>query len=435
MRVNILKERDPVFTHEGGPAKRISPENQLRRTVLSCLLWEKNFYDDGVEVAKRIEDLAARVSPEFLATLAVESRSVFHLRHAPLLLLKCLVKHGSGRIVEDAIVACIQRADELAEFVAIYWMDGRKPLSNPMKRGLARAFRKFNAYQLAKYNRDGAVRLRDVLFLTHAKPENDEQAATWKQLVDGTLPSPDTWEVSLSSGKDKKGTFERLLDENKLGYLALLRNLRNMTEAGCDLWKIKTAILSRRGAERVLPFRYVAAARACPQLEPTIDVALIATLASMPPLPGKTVILVDVSGSMHCNLSAKSDITRMDAAATLASIVNGDVRVFSFTDNVVEVPPRRGMAGVDAVISSQPHGGTMLGRAVEYANGIPHDRLIVISDEQSADAVPNPVAKHAYMINVASCSNGVGYGRWTHLDGFSENVIRFITESESAAAE
>lgn len=431
MRVNILKERDPVFTHEGGPAKRISPENQLRRTVLSCLLWEKNFYEDGVEVAKRIEDLAARVPPEFLATLAAEARSVFHLRHVPLLLLKCLVKHGKGRLVEDAIVECIQRADELAEFVAIYWMDGRKPLSNPMKRGLARAFRKFNAHQLAKYNRDGAVRLRDVLFLTHAKPVNDEQASAWRQLVDGTLPAPDTWEVSLSSGKDKKETFERLIDENKLGYLALLRNLRNMTEAGCDLWKIKTAILSRRGADRVLPFRYVAAARACPQLEPTIDVALIATLASTPALPGKTVILVDVSGSMHCNLSSKSDMTRMDAAATLASIVNGDVRVFSFTDNVVEVPPRRGMAGVDAVISSQPHGGTMLGRAVEYANSIPHDRLIVISDEQSADSVPNPVAKHAYMINVASCSNGVGYGRWTHLDGFSENVIRFIAEIES----
>ena len=60
-----------------------------------------------------------------------------------------------------------------------------------------------------------------------------------------------------------------------------------------------------------------------------------------------------------------------------------------------------------------------------------HDRLIVITDEQSHDAVPQPVAKAAYMINVASNRNGVGYGRWTHIDGFSESVLRFIHEVES----
>jgi hypothetical protein len=105
--------------------------------------------------------------------------------------------------------------------------------------------------------------------------------------------------------------------------------------------------------------------------------------------------------------------------------------VFTFSDQVVEVPPRRGMAGVDAVIRSQPHGGTYLGRAVQAINDtVPHDRLIVITDEQSHDPVGNPVARHAYMINVASAKNGVGYGRWTHIDGFSEAVLRFIAENE-----
>ena len=96
----------------------------------------------------------------------------------------------------------------------------------------------------------------------------------------------------------------------------------------------------------------------------------------------------------------------------------------------MEIPPRRGMAGVDAVINSQPHGGTYLGAAVAAANKLKHDRLIVITDEQSHDRVPDPVANKAYMINVASNQNGVGYGKWTHIDGFSEAVIKFIVESE-----
>ena len=90
---------------------------------------------------------------------------------------------------------------------------------------------KFDAYQLAKYDRDGAVRIRDVLFLVHAKPKDADQEKVWKQLVDGELASPDTWEVSLSAGKDKRETFERLIAENKLGGLALLRNLRLMQKA------------------------------------------------------------------------------------------------------------------------------------------------------------------------------------------------------------
>ncbi|MCH8491113.1 MAG: VWA domain-containing protein, partial [Oceanicaulis sp.] len=149
-----------------------------------------------------------------------------------------------------------------------------------------------------------------------------------------------------------------------------------------------------------------------------------------PVLSGKTIVLVDVSISMERPLSARSDMRRMDAAATLAAVIHGNLRVFSFSEVVVEVPPRRGMAGVDAILKSQRHSGTRLGKAVTEINQIPHDRLIVITDEQSADKVPDPVARHAYMINVASARNGVGYHKWTHIDGFSENVLRFIGEHE-----
>lgn len=421
-----------VQTHERGPAvPHLSPIQQLRRSVLSTLLWEKQFYEDGQEIGERIESLASQVEIEQLAELAIEARSAFNLRHVPLLLLCALVKRSGTKLISQTIAKTIQRPDELTEFLAIYWRKGKIPLSKQIKIGLATAFGKFDEYALAKYNRDGAVKLRDVLFLTHAKPKDDAQAELWKRLVDKTLATPDTWEISLSAGKDKCETFTRLLQEGKLGYLALLRNLRNMMDAKVDEGLVRDAIIARKGAWRVLPFRYVAAARTCPQLEPTIDQALLATIDELPVLTGKTLVLVDVSGSMNSPLSSKSDLKRMDAACALACICPGNVRMFSFSDRVVEVPPRSGMAGIDALTKSQRWGGTELGKAVAEMNRMSHDRLIVITDEQSADRVPDPIAERAYMINVASYRHGVGYGkRWTHLDGFSESVLRWIVEYE-----
>jgi len=431
MRLNTAASIPKTYTHEGAVAKRISAEQALRRSVLSCLLWEREFYEDGKSIADRIIESAAACSPDVVSALAIEARNAHGLRHAPLLLLMDLIRRG-GSGVADTIAGTIRRADEMAELISIYWRDGKKPISKQMKLGLAKAFGKFSEYQLAKYDREGPVRLRDVLFLAHPKPKDDEQDALFKRVANKQLVTPDTWEVSLSGGSDKKETFERLIADGKLGYLALLRNLRNMMDAGCDRELVANAIVARKGAELVFPFRYVAAARACPQLEPFIDQALCESVASGPRLSGVTAVLVDVSGSMDYPLSAKSDLKRIDAASALASVINGDVRMFSFSEQITEVPPRRGMSGIDAIVRSQPHGGTYLGAAITELNRqVKHDRLIVITDEQTHDRVPDPVAPNAYLINVASAKNGVGYGRFTHIDGFSESVIRFIHESEN----
>jgi 60 kDa SS-A/Ro ribonucleoprotein len=85
---------------------------------------------------------------------------------------------------------------------------------------------------LQKYAARGAIRLRDVLLLTHAKPRDAEQEPWFKMLADDTLPVADTWESNLSAGADKRETFETMLRENRLGALAVLRNLRNMQESG-----------------------------------------------------------------------------------------------------------------------------------------------------------------------------------------------------------
>jgi hypothetical protein len=433
-RLNLLKLGFGPRTHEGAPARNISTEHQLRRSVLACLLWESQFYEDGVEIAGRIAELVPKVEATKVAALAVEVREQMKLRHVPLLLVREMARHASHRrLVAETLERVIQRADELAEFVAIYWKDGRVPLSAQVKKGLAAAFPKFDEYQLAKYDRGGPIKLRDVLFLSHAKPRDAAQAGVWKKLVWGRLATPDTWEVALSSGADKREAWERLLREQKLGALALLRNLRNMREAGVDE-SLALAALGEMSTARVLPFRFLAAARYAPRWEEQLEQAMLKSVACQPKLAGRTIVLVDVSGSMTAPLSRHSEMQRTDAAYGLAVLVREiaeKAAVYSFSDRVVEVPARRGFALRDAIDASQPHNGTYLGRAVEHLNEHErYDRLIVITDEQAHDNVPRPKGK-GYVINVASYKNGVGYGKWTHIDGWSESVIDYIRALES----
>jgi 60 kDa SS-A/Ro ribonucleoprotein len=438
-RLNVLKLSNLIpgmrtavpRTHEGGPARHISPELELRRSVLACMLWEDQFYEDGLEIAARIAALVPKVAGEKVAALAIEAREKMKLRHVPLVLVREMARHATHRaLVGETLARVVQRADELAEFLAIYWKDGRQPLSAQVKKGLAAAFTKFDGYALAKYDRDGAVKLRDVLFLTHARPKDANQKELWKQLITGTLPSPETWEVKLSSGAAKRETWESLLRENKLGALALLRNLRNIKAVDVDEDLVLGAIRNMR-TERVLPFRFIAAARYAPQWEEALEQAMFACVAGQPRLAGRTVVLVDVSGSMDAPLSRKSEMMRADAAYGLAVLLREiaeKLSVYSFSNSLVAVPPRRGFALRDALHSSQGHSGTYLGKALK---SVPeqYDRIIVITDEQSDDRVPAPKA-NGHVINVASFKNGVGYGKWIHIDGWSDAVIDYIRSLE-----
>ena len=444
MRLNMFKLRkhNRPRTHEGAPARVITNEQALRRSVLSCMLWEGEFYEDGVQIAGRIQELVPRVEAERVAALAVDAREKMKLRHAPLLLVREMARHVTHRgLVAETLSRVIQRADELSEFVAIYWAGGRQPLSAQVKKGLAAAFGKFDEYALAKYDRAGAVRLRDVLFLSHARPVDEAQAALWKRLAANELATPDTWEVALSgagreNGADKRAAWERLLSERKLGALALLRNLRNLHAAGVSE-ELVLAALAALKTDRVLPFRFLAAARHAPQWEAALEAAMFRALEGRTArLAGHTVLLVDVSGSMASPISLRSEMQRADAAYGLAILLREiaeKVSIYTFSDNAKRVPARRGMALRVALDRNQPHGGTFLGaslKQVESEVREGYDRLIVITDEQSHDQVAAPRGK-GYAINVASARNGVGYGPWTHIDGWSEAVVDYIVELEA----
>lgn len=429
-------------THEGAPAKHISAAQELQRSVMACLLWEDSFYESGQSIADRIAALVNRCDGPTVQKIAIDARTKMNLRHVPLLLARELARHQhklARTYTADTLEAVIQRADELSEYCAIYQKTesskhkGKlKPLSAQSKKGLARAFRKFSEYQLAKYNQDGAVKLRDVLFLVHGKPISQEQADIWQKLVTKNMPVPDTWEVALSAGADKKETFTRLMTERKLGALATLRNLRNMEQAGVDS-KLIRAYLQQMPTERVLPFRFISAAKYAPRYEPELEAAMLKNLAELPKLAGKTALLIDKSGSMRDSLSNKSELQRWEAAnalAILAREVCEDVVIIAFGSRAKVVAPRHGFALRDIISNAGVGGSTMTEEAKQLADRERYDRIIIFTDEQSHQTLSNPKGK-GYVMNVAAYQNGIGYGKWNHLDGFSESLIRWLYEFET----
>jgi len=429
----------PTTTHEGGTASRTNLQELLRRSVLSCLLWENTFYEDGESIAERITTVADQCSPEFVSELAKEARNEYRLRHAPLWLSMSLIRRG-GKLAGQTLTDVVQRPDEITEALAMYWKDGKKPLSNQLKIGLSNAFNKFDEYQLAKYNRDSEIKLRDALFMVHAKPKDKAQAEIFKRLVDNELAIPETWETRLSAGQDKKESFTDLLKRNKLGYMALLRNLRNMTEAGVNRSLIEEKLRSGATKSKALPFRYLAAAITTPSLESVLDECMLKAFDGLPRFKGRTVVLVDVSGSMAAQISERSTMRRFDAAAGLAIYcreASDDCRVFMFGTKCAEVPNRRGMALRDVFVGggSKLGHGTQTWAAIETVNKQvgEYDRLIVITDEQTRDhGVVEPLGNSkGYILNVAPNQNGIGYGLYTHINGWSEQSIRYIQETES----
>lgn len=436
--MSSINKKQTITNHEQLPVDKGSALAQLKRLTYANLLWQDQFYVDGKTPADLIQQLVPQVPSETVAKLMLDVRSRFNLRHVPLLLAKSLAR--SGDLNQNDLAQLIQRPDELGEFLALYWQEHRQPLSRQVKRGLAKAFGKFNEYQLAKWDKNSAaVRVRDVMFLCHPKPRNPEQAALFKRIADNKMTVPDTWETALSSGKNKQETFTRLLKENKLGALAFIRNLRNMVNSGVDESLIRS-YANRVDVSKVLPFRFITAYREVPKLADMLEAMMFKALKTADKLPGKTVLLVDVSGSMFYKAINSKEMDRFDAAAALAMLcseVCEQVEVYTFSDDLVRVDhvANKGFALAEALSSSQSHGGTKLGFALNKLKMLqqePSDRVIVFTDEQSWDPVPDPEAgTRGYLINVASYQNGISNQSWLEITGFSEAVIDFIREGEA----
>lgn len=450
MKVNGKNKVEAPKTHGGAVASNINDFQKLERSVLSCLLWENEHYESGETVAERICSLIPKVDPKKVADLAIRARSEYNLRHVPLLITREMAKLATHKhLVSTLLPIVIQRADELSEFLALYWKGGRQPLSKQVKVGLATAFTKFNEHQLSKYNSDNSIKLKDVLFLCHAKPLNKAQEKLWKKLINNELAPAGTWEQRLSAGEDKKKVFTQLIKDNELGALALLRNLRNMIDAGVEDSVIREG-LSNMKTDRVLPFRFISAARYAPQFERELESCMFKNLSELDKLGGKTVLVIDVSGSMASGLSGKSELSRIDAACGLAMLMAEtceNVRIYATAGSDYSrihstkiLPSRRGFALRDSVKDAAKTlggGGIFLTQCMDYIyeKEKDADRIIVFTDEQDCDTKLNPSNANAfgdrnYLVNIASASNGIGYDKWTHINGFSESVIQYIVALE-----
>jgi len=273
---------DLTQNHEGVMAWRMTPEWELYTTVVTTMGTEDKFYESGDDRVRRIADLVRKVDAEFVAQLAVYARVEMHLRSVPLLLLVELANcHRGDSLVSRAVSRTVQRADEITELLMCYqWRMGKENLhglSSQLRKGLAEAFNRFDEYQFAKYNRtDRKVTLRDALLLVHPKPKNAAQGELFRKILNGNLETPYTWETELSAVGQQKfysaeardqelcDTWQELIKSGRLGYMAMLRNLSNMTNLCIDD-ECKQIVCDRLSDEEAvhkgkqLPFRYLAA--------------------------------------------------------------------------------------------------------------------------------------------------------------------------------
>lgn len=399
-------------------------KEELAFSVLAGFLNEDSYYEAKSERLARVQALVVEVAkrdPAFVAKLAVYSRNVFQMRTAfPVLIGNLARVHHGNSLVRHAIVAGASRVDDLTELIAFT----QKPIPNAMKKGIAEALRKFDAYQLAKYrNENRAVKLVDVFNLVHPKP-GQGQEESYGLLMKGKLTQTgETWEARLSSGEDKRLVWAEMVPK-KLGYMALLRNLRNIArdadEATITLAAARIANPDEVQRSRQLPFRFLSAHNALKEksegesgglvfekqgarmdiLRSALEKAVSHAVANIPMLPGRTVILTDNSGSMRGDGGGDSPVSAL-IKRTTADIANlfavlywtraENTYVGLFGDKLIE-PPLDRSKGVFANFATINNKATECGQSTEegvfiaFEQLLAHkqkvDRIVIFSDMQ-----------------------------------------------------
>ncbi|WP_224994404.1 TROVE domain-containing protein [Cesiribacter sp. SM1] len=386
MRFNFLaSKKQQTVNHEGSLAWKMGPAAELYATVVTASLSD-TFYEAADKRLERIRTLIQLNDPCFVAKLAVYARTQMHLRSIPLVLVVELAKlHKGDSLISRTVAAVVQRADEITELLAYYQMSNSRSgtkklnrLSKQLQKGLALAFTRFDEYQFAKYNRDTAVKLRDALFLVHPQSKSDSQQALYDKIAANALATPYTWETELSalgqqpyeSAEAKTAAFrakwEELIDSNKLGYMALLRNLRNILEAGVSgdhMQKVCSYLSNERAVanSKQLPFRYLAAYREIGQLASGYTSLVLNALEdavqlSIRNLKGfgldtAVVVACDVSGSMQQPISKKSKVLLYDIGLMLGMLLQNRCQnvvtgMFGNSWKIINLPQRRVLANV-----------------------------------------------------------------------------------------
>lgn len=439
----------------GGTSYSLDKRQEL---VFSCLtsFLEDKYYESGDTRRERIAELVKANDPIFVAKLAILARRSFHLRSIPVVLIGELSRiHRGDSLVRRLIKASVERVDDLTELIAYLG----KPLPNQVKKGVSDALIKFSSYQLAKYKAEGkAVSLVDVFNLCHPDPSSvsSEQRDAWGSLINGTLKSTDTWEARLSSGEDKKTVWTDLIVNDKIGYMALLRNLRNIISV-CDddVIAIACDIISdpdRVHASKQLPFRYYSAYEALAD-SPRRDVmdaisrAMDLSLDNIPPMDGSTLVAVDCSASMMDDTIEKAAVF----GAGLVRKHNADLILYD--TKIIPIhcfSSDAALTTANRIVKYATGGGTQTSLVFKHATdtGKKYDRIIILSDNESwvetsftHASSRIKAAYEQYRRKVSDCTvyaiDMAGYGtvdiigsRVYNIAGWSEHVFDFIWWAE-----
>jgi hypothetical protein len=387
MKFNIFKKNAAVVkNYEGAKAYKLSPEMELYSAVATAGL-NDTFYEKGEDRLQRIRELIAKNDAEFVAKLAVYTRTEMYMRSIPMVLAVELAKTNSGNaIVAKTVSGVVKRADEITELLAYYQLANNRTgvkklnkLSKQIQKGLSVSFNQFDEYQFGKYNRDAEVKMRDALFLVHPKAKDETQQALFNKIAANELAVPYTWETELSALGQLKyenekakaaaltAKWEELIDSNKIGYMALMRNLRNILDANVSAAHVSKvcSYLSNENAvanSKQLPFRFLAAYREVKvsksefvtMILNALEDAVVASIKNVKGFDEATRVLIacDVSGSMQKSVSAKSKVLFFDIGLMLGMLMQSKCKrvvtgMFGDTWKVINMPNRGILSNVD----------------------------------------------------------------------------------------
>jgi len=455
----------------GHPAYVLDDKTTLATMALTTLFAEAKFYGD---TTPKLLDLASKLCLQgegaYVARLAVWARTKGNLRSVSHALAVVVAHECSGEPFVRPMVRIIasQRGDDgtemLAAHMALYGNRVRWP--HALQRGVRDALEQMNAYQIAKYQLvHREVKLRDTLRICHPVPATDEAAEAMAACVAGTLAAPKGWESELSERGNTAAVWNELIAEGRLGYMAMLRNLRNIIASGADCAPVLEILGDPKNVHRFrqLPFRFFSAYRELKdaqllstRIAKTLDKALKVSCDNAEPFSGKTAILVDTSASMNCVLSYRSRVTCRDTAAVLAALVtqmsdDAWVCCFDTTAKPLAFTGVSVLADVDAVPASG--GGTDMAAGFNclLASGFDADRVVVLSDNE-VNAHSWRTGLYGYQTVQAKLDEyraKVGHDVWCHaidlqgygtqqfmgpkvnvMAGWSEQVLRFVSLAE-----
>lgn len=461
---------------EGHVAYSMSDKELLMSQVLTTFFNENKFYGDN---SKQLIETATKIiadgGAKFVANLARYARKEMHLRSVSHVLTCIVANHlYSKSYTKITATDVIERADDITEILACYLDMFGKPIPNALKKALATAMNTFDAYAFKKYNGGNkSIKFKDVLKLTHAKPKDAKQEKIFNQILNDTLPAIQTWQTELSSNGNTEESWEILLENNKLGYMAALKNLRNIINANpknidkaYELLTNKEAVLK----SKQLPFRFFSAyqelqkvTKAGTKVFDVLETAIEYSVENMQKLPGTTVIAIDTSGSMSDSISDKSDIRCCDIArllGVLATRICDNAIVYTFNNSLEKqaISTRSGIIETAMKIPFNGGGTNLTLPLQEMINKKIHaDRLIMLSDNEINDTGSSWYGARSYKDTCEKLASEyrkkVNPELWTHaidlqgygtqqfdgartniIAGWSEKVLDFISLAETDRA-